>query len=200
MIFAYFMLMAALVVGTRVVSVVFTSGIVRSLQVSPEPSDNDAAYHRYGTRALLGVYPIPPGYLRVLCQILRISTLIMFAGFCGALYIAFSHAGDASVCVECQLDPSNKTLAFWLGYASAVVTLLGLHTAAAMVFRWDPRKSETGASLDKRRMRQAVTLIFTDELATEDRLARFFRDASRWAFLLGALSFIGWIVASRAGV
>lgn len=81
MIFAYFMLMAALVVGTRVVSVVFTSGIVRSLQVSPEPSDNDAAYHRYGTRALLGVYPIPPGYLRVLCQILRISTLIMFAGF-----------------------------------------------------------------------------------------------------------------------
>jgi len=102
--------------------------------------------------------------------------------------------------VECQLDPSNKTLAFWLGYASAVVTLLGLHTAAAMVFRWDPRKSETGASLDKRRMRQAVTLIFTDELATEDRLARFFRDASRWAFLLGALSFIGWIVASRAGV
>ena len=49
-------------------------------------------------------------------------------------------------------------------------------------------------------MRQAVTLIFTDELATEDRLARFFRDASRWAFLLGALSFIGWIVASRAGV
>lgn len=200
MIFAYFMSIAALVVSTRVVSVFFTSGVVRSLRVSPEPSANDAAYHRYATRALLGVYPIPPGYLRVLCWILRTSTLIMFAGFCGVLYIAFSHAGDASVCVKCQLDPSNKTLAFWLGYASAVVALFGLHAAAAMVFRWDPHKRETGASFDERRMRLALTMIFTDELVTEDRLARFFRDACRWAFLLGALSFIGWLVASRVGV
>lgn len=199
-IFTYYMLLAALVVTDRVVTIFYTSGVVRSLGVTPERSAGNVAYYRYGSRAMLGAYPVPPGYLRVLGGILRVTALIGFPAFCGALYIASSGADDASACVACLLDPGKKTLAFWLGYASAVVTLLGLQLADAMVLRWDPRQRETGESFDERRIRLAVRMIFTDSPVIKDRAARHFRDACRWAFLLGVLTFIGWFVASRVGV
>jgi hypothetical protein len=199
-ILTYFFVMAALVVVTRVIAIFFTSGLLRALRVVPEQSASRAGHVRYATRALLGVYPVPTGYLRVLCWILRLAVPVLFAGFCGWLYIAFSGATDESPCLRCRLDPASKSLAFWLGYTSAILMLISVHAGSAMVARWDPRQHETSASLDVRRMKFALTMIFTDALVPDDRVARTLRDVCRWTMLLGVLAFVGWLVSSRAGV
>jgi hypothetical protein len=199
-ILTYFFVMAALVIVTRVMAIFFTSGLLRALRVVPEESASRAGHDRYATRALLGAYPVPAGYLRVLCWVLRLAVPVLFAGFCGWLYIAFSGATDESPCLRCQLDPASKSLAFWLGYASTILMLIGAHAGSAMVTRWDPRQHETSASFDVRRMKFALKMIFTDALVPGDRLARTLRDVCRWAMLLGVLAFAGWLVASWARV
>jgi hypothetical protein len=193
MITLYFIVFAALGALSRLLSIPFTSGIVRALRVDPEQGANDAAYHRYAARALVGVYQVPRGYLAVLCWILRGLAIIMFAGLAGALYIAFSSSSGRPDCLECNLDPASKTLAFWLGYGAALVLLLSVYSAMLMILRWDPRQVETGALVDARRLNLAGRMIFTDRLIPHDPLARALRHACRWGVLIASIALIACV-------
>ncbi|HEY4091086.1 MAG TPA: hypothetical protein VGN46_06185 [Luteibacter sp.] len=198
-VFAYVVSVVAMLIMVHTLSIFFAAGLVRSLRV-PEGSIRNAAYYQYASRALLGVYPVPAGYLRVLCWVLRFATLLLLVGSWGIPYLAFSHAGVASACPSCDLDPANKSAAFWFGYASAVLMMTAFHAGGAMVLRWDPRMRETGRAFDERRTKFALKMIFTDALVPSDRLARLLRDACRWTIVLSVLALLGWFVASREGL
>ncbi|KJV36401.1 hypothetical protein [Luteibacter yeojuensis] len=190
MVSAAFVLLAFAAVLNHVLSMMFTERLVRSLGGTP---DEDRPYHRYATRALVGAHPVPAGYLNVLCWFLRITTELLFVAFCGLLYVTFSGVQDDSTCAACLLDPTAKTPHFWLGYLGVVSVLAGVNVAGMMVYRADvDKREESGAPLDVRKLRMALRMIFVDEAAPIDRMARIFRGITRWALLVGILCLVGW--------
>jgi hypothetical protein len=195
----YFFSVVCFAVLVHIIDIFFTAALVRSLGVTPEPGVGNVAYYRYSARAMWGAYPLTSRFLRVSCWILRISSVVLFACFCGALYIAFANVGGGA-CAECRLDPADKSVTFWMAYASAVLLLSAGHVGDAAVSRWDPRMRETGASFDARRVKFAARIIFTDRIALGDRLARGLRDTCRWLIVLGVLALIAALGAAYVGL
>lgn len=176
----YFLIFVALGILTRIVSMAFAAGMERALPEMGPSGVRGAAHERYTNRALLGVHRVPTPGLRFLRNVLRVLTILMFFGYCGAVYIAFSDGFAPGQCDLCQLDPREKSLRFWAAYSLVVSVILTMHLASMMVLSSDPRVVEATGWIDFRRIRMAIRMIFQDSPVPAGSLGRTLRAACRY--------------------
>jgi hypothetical protein len=186
MIFLYFGAEVALVAIGRLLSMWFTHGMERHVDMGPR-GHMGAAHERYTNRALLGLREIPTPGLRVLAWIVRLLIGLTIVGFLGGIYMAFSLGAPETDCDICQLDPRSKSVLFWAAYALAIIVTVVPGLMSIMVMRVDPRQVEATGRFDVRRMKMGLRFIFQDRPMREDRVANALRWVCRWLLLIGIL-------------
>lgn len=186
MIMLYFVALGVLVVLTRIVSMWFTHGMERQVDMGPR-GDLGAGHERYTNRALLGLRDIPTRGLRVLSWILRVLVVMTFFGQVGAVYIAFSSGGSSPDLTFGELDPHGKSPLFWTAFVLAVIVILVPDLMGIMVMRADPRQIEATSRFDIRRMKMGLRWIFQDRPMRKDMVAVWLRQVCRWLILIGIL-------------
>jgi len=186
MIMLYFIAVGALVILTRIVSMWFTHGMERQVDMGPA-GHMGAGHERYTNRALLGLRDIPTRGLRVLAWVLRALIVATFFGQVGAVYMAFSIGSSVPDCEACQFDPHGKSALFWAAMLLAVIVILVPDLVGIMVMRADPRQVEATSRFDIRRMKMGLRWIFQDRPMRADAVAGWLRHVCRWLILMGIL-------------
>jgi hypothetical protein len=182
----YFAAVVALVVLTRIVSMWFTHGMERRVDMGPQ-GHMGAAHERYTNRALLGLKEIPTRGLRVLAWTLRVLIVATFFAQVGAVYMGFSVQTPPFDCDICQFDPHGKSVLFWAAMILAAIVILVPDLMGMMVMRADPRQIEATTRFDIRRMKMGLRWIFQDRPMRDDALAAGLRVLCRMLILIGAL-------------
>jgi len=190
----YFLIVVALGILTRMVSMAFTAGMEKAVPEMGAGGVRGAAHERYTNRALLGVHRVPTTGLRILRGVLRVLTVLMFLGYCGAVYIAFSDGSMPGQCDLCQLDPRDRSFRFWAAYSLAISLLLTMHLASMMVLVSDPPMVEATGWVDSRRMKMALRMIFKDRPAPAGSFGRTLHTACR-CFAVFAIVDVLFLVA-----
>jgi len=183
----YFLAIVALGILTRIVSMAFTAGMEKAVPEMGPRGVRGAAHERYTNRALLGFHSVPTPGLRVLRGVLRVLTVLMFFGYCGAVYIAFADGSVPGQCDLCQLDPQGKSIRFWAAYSLAIGLILTLHLASLMVLSSDPRMIESTEWIDYRRLKMAIRMIFQDRPVPTGALGKSLQAACRCIIVFAIL-------------
>jgi hypothetical protein len=189
----YFMAMVALGIVTKIVSMWFTHGMERRVDMGPL-GHMGAGHERYTNGALLGLRDIPTRFLRVLAWILRVLVVVWTLGYIGAIYMAFSTHFPEPDCDLCQFDPHGKSPLFWAAFVLAIIVTLVPGLISIMVARVDPRQVEATGRFDLRRIKMGLRWIFQDRPMRKDAVAAALRQLCRWLILIGILDAI--VIAS----
>lgn len=189
MIMLYFAALVALGILTRIVSMWFTHGMERVVDMGPR-GHLGGAHERYTNRALLGLREIPTRGLKLLAWVLRVLVVATFFAQVGAIYMAFSIGSPEPGCDACKFDPHGKSPMFWAALGLAVIVILVPDLAGVMVMRADPRQIEATGRFDVRRLKMGLRWIFQDRSIPKDAIASVLRQVCRWLIFLGILDLL----------